>query len=167
MEPPEPVLWKEQKQGKLFQSSTHSVYQQKGLFLLLMICLLLADFADIVMYWCVYVLQSIKADFIYQHIALVSLHTDPRQQVISVKVKIQVQVLLTSPYSRLDIASLSRPVWESVGLMQLPCILAVIDHTTFTYKNINQYSPKFFLQKIIFQQTVKIRSIRERDRFCP
>lgn len=86
MEPPEPVLWKEQKQGKLFQS----VYQQKGLFLLLMICLLLADFADIVMYWCVYVLQSIKADFIYQHIALVSLHTDPRQQVISVTVKMQV-----------------------------------------------------------------------------
>lgn len=90
MELPEPVLWKEQKQGKLFQSSTHSVYQQKGLFLLLMICLLFADFADIVMYWCVYVLQSIKADFIYQHIALVSLHTDPRQQVISVTVKMQV-----------------------------------------------------------------------------
>lgn len=90
MELPEPVLWKEQKQGKLFQSSTHSVYQQKGQFLLLMICLLLADFADIVMYWCVYVLQSIKADFIYQHIALVSLHTDPRQQVMSVKVKMQV-----------------------------------------------------------------------------
>lgn len=90
MELPEPVLWKEQKQGKLFQSSTHSVYQQKGQFLLLMICLLLADFADIVKYWCVYVLQSIKADFIYQHIALVSLHTDPRQQVISVTVKMQV-----------------------------------------------------------------------------
>lgn len=49
----------------------------------------------------------------------------------------------------LDIASLSKPVWEGVGLLQLPCILAVIDHTILTYKkNISipslTFSPKDF-----------------------